>query len=171
MGVGLRIFLINDDDSLQRLAVARYDRLLRRNPEERLPQYADKRVRYALVAYEVENRKPVEILKIEYNYLSLDSEGRIDAVEEEKTRRMAVDLFPPVLPEEQPRQVIDAKHLFAKKRYDAKYRWTPSPELETAIVRAIFGKNGFFEPAYLCPRKKKEGSDVKGTDKLLFKIW
>jgi len=76
MGIGLRIFLVNDDDSLERLAVARYERLLRRDPKERLPQYAGKRVRYALVAYEVENRIPVEILKIEYNYLSLDSEGR-----------------------------------------------------------------------------------------------
>lgn len=27
---------------------------------------------------------------------------------------------------------------------DNEYRWTPSPELEAAIVRAIFGKNGFF---------------------------
>ena len=144
MGIGLRIFLVNDDDSLERLAVARYDRLLRRDPEECLPQYAGKRLRYALVAYEVENRIPVEILKIEYNYLSLDSEGRIDAGEEEKERRMAVDLFPPVLPEEQAGQVIDAKHRFAKKRYDNEYRWTPSPEVEAAIVRAIFGNNGFF---------------------------
>lgn len=55
MGIGLRIFLVNDDDSLERLAVARYERLLRRDPEECLPQYAGKRVRYALVAYEVEN--------------------------------------------------------------------------------------------------------------------
>jgi len=141
MGIGLRIFLVNDDDSLERLAVARYDRLVRCDPEECLPQYAGKRVRYALVAYEVENRKPVEILKIEYNYLSLDSEGRIDAGEEEKARRLAVDLFPPVLPQKEPRQVIDAKHLFAKKRYDNEYRWTPSPELEAAIVNAVFGKN------------------------------
>jgi hypothetical protein len=71
-------------------------------------------VRYALVAYEVENRIPVEILKIEYNYLSLDSEGRIDAGEQENERRLAVDLFPPVLPEKEHSQVIDAKHLFAK---------------------------------------------------------
>jgi hypothetical protein len=144
MGIGLRIFLVNDDDSLERLAVARYERLLRRDSEECLPQYAGKRVRYALVAYEVENRIPVEILKIEYNYLSLDSEGRIDAGEEEKERRLAVDLFPPMLPEKEPRQVIDAKHHFAKKRYDAKYRWRPSRELEAAILNAVFGKNRFF---------------------------
>ena len=44
MGIGLRIFLVNDDNSIQRLAVARYDRLLRRDPEERLPRYAGKRL-------------------------------------------------------------------------------------------------------------------------------
>ena len=39
--------------------------------------------------------------------------------------------------EEQPRQVMDAQHRFAKKRYDDKYRWTPSPELEAAIVPVL----------------------------------
>ena len=81
MGIGLRVFLVNDDDSLERLAVARYDRLLRRDPGECLRQYAGKRVRYALVAYEVENRKSLKILRMEYNYLFLDSEGRIDPAE------------------------------------------------------------------------------------------
>ena len=75
---------------------------------------------------------------------SLDCQGRIDAGEQEKERRLAVDLLPPVLPEEQAGQVIDAKHRFAKKRYDAKYRWRPSRELEAAILNAVFGKNGFF---------------------------
>ena len=141
MGIGLRIFLVSDDDSIKRLAVARYDRLLRRDPEECLPHYGGKRVRYALVTYEVVNRIPGEILKIEYNYLSLNSEGRIDAGEQEKEWRLAVDLFPPVLPKKERRQVIDARHLFAKRRYDAKYRWRPSRELEVAILNAVFGKN------------------------------
>jgi hypothetical protein len=144
MGIGLRIFLVNDDDSLERLAMARYEGLLRRDPEECLPQYAGKRVRYALVAYEVENRKPVEILRIEYSYLSLDSEGRIDAAEQEREMMLAVEVLPPVLPEQQSRQLVDAQHRFAKKRYDHKYRWIPSPELETAIVNAVLGKNQFF---------------------------
>ena len=138
MGIGLRIFLVNDDDSFERLAVAKYERLLRRDPKERLAQHAGKRVRYALVVYEVENRKPVEILRIEYSWLCLNSEGRIDAAEQERERRLAVEVLPPVLVEGQSRQVIDAQYRFAKKRYHDKYRWTPSPEIEAAIVRAIF---------------------------------
>ncbi|NVM21229.1 MAG: hypothetical protein HWN68_05565 [Desulfobacterales bacterium] len=132
---------MNDDHSIQRLPLARYERLLQRDAEERLPQYADKRVRYVEVAVELAHRKPVRILRLQYFILSFDSEGRIDTAEQERERRLAVDLLPPVLPEEQPGLVIDAQHRFAKKRYDNEYRWTPSPELEAAIVRGIFGKN------------------------------
>jgi len=48
MGISLRIFIVNDDDTLQRLPLARYDRLLERNPKESMPQYAGKRVRKPL---------------------------------------------------------------------------------------------------------------------------
>ena len=53
---------------------------------------------------------------------------------------LAVQVLSPVLPEQQSPQLVDARHRFAKKRCDHKYRWTPSPELETAIVSAVFGK-------------------------------
>jgi len=66
MGVGLRIFIVNDDNSLERLALTRYERLMRRDPDISFPQYSGKRVRYAEVAIELENRKPVEILRMEY---------------------------------------------------------------------------------------------------------
>jgi len=64
MGVGLRIFIFNDDNSLERLALKIYERLMKRDPDISFPQYSGKRVRYAEVAIEFENRKPVEILQI-----------------------------------------------------------------------------------------------------------
>jgi hypothetical protein len=76
MGIGLRIFVVHDNDSIQRLSLACYERLIRRDPEERLPQYAGKRIRYAMTVLELANRKPVEIIKIQYALLSFDSEGR-----------------------------------------------------------------------------------------------
>lgn len=87
MGVGLRIFLVNDDDSIQRLPLARYERLIRRDPKESLPQHAGKRVRYVEVALALAQRKPVGILRLQYFVLSFDSNGRIDAVEKGKERR------------------------------------------------------------------------------------
>ncbi len=139
MGVSLRVFLVLDDDSLQRLPLSHFERLVHGHPKERLSQFSCKRVRYALAAVDLVNRKPVEILMIQYAYLTFDSEGKIDAAEREKKMRLSVDMVPPVVTERESLNVADAEHRFAKKRYDSEYKWTPSPEIETAIVKAIFG--------------------------------
>ena len=96
-------------------------------------------MRYAEVAVELEQRKPVGILRMLYFIMSFDSEGRLDASEHQKETRLAMELLPPFTAGGQPSQVIEARHRFAKKRYDNEYRWTPTPEIETAIIRAIFG--------------------------------
>ena len=47
MGLGLRIFIINDDDTIRRFPFSRYERLLQGDSKERLPQYAGKKIRFA----------------------------------------------------------------------------------------------------------------------------
>jgi len=141
MSVSLRIFLVNDDDSIQRLPLSRYERLIRGDAEERLPQYAGKRVRYAEVAVELVERKPVEIIRLEHFIMYFDSEGRLDLREKKKERRLSVDMIPPLLPQWDSDQVIDAHHRFAKKSFEHQYKWTPSPTVEEAIVQAVFGKD------------------------------
>jgi len=141
MGMGLRVFLVNDDDSLQRLSLARYERLRRREPEERLPKYAGRRVRYALVILEVADRTPLEILRIQYSFLHFDCEGRIDTAEQDREGKLAMEMVPPVVTGRRGPQLVDSRHKFAQKRYQDRYKWTPSPEIEAAIVEAIFGKH------------------------------
>ncbi|NIS67602.1 MAG: hypothetical protein GTO12_01230 [Proteobacteria bacterium] len=140
MGIGLRVFLVNDDDSIQRLSLARYERL-RRDPEERLPQYAGRRVRYALVILEMADRKPLEILGIQYSFLDFDPVGRIDPADREKEARLAMEMLPPLAKKQKRPHVVDARYRFAKKRFDDEYKWAPTPEIEAAIVEAIFGKD------------------------------
>ena len=139
MGIGLRIFLVNENDTLERLAVVKFERLGQGDPEVRLPQYAYKRVRYALVVLEIENRKAVGINMIQYSYLTFDPEGRLDTTDQEQAARLALDMLPPISSEESSRQVIDASHKFAKKRYDDHYTWKPTPEIEAAIVKTVLG--------------------------------
>ena len=139
MGISIRIFVVDDDNSIKRIPLTRYERLFRYDPEERFPEYAGKRMRYAEVAVEMVQRKPIEILRMLYFIMSFDSEGRIDASEHRKETRLAMELLPPFSVDQQPSQVIDAQHRFAKKRYDNEYRWTPSTEIEAAIIKAIFG--------------------------------
>ena len=81
---------------------------------------------------------PIEVILIQYSYLSFDSEGRIDAAEMEKQASLAVDIVPPLRKERKTGQVINAHYRFAKKRYDYEYKWAPSPQIRAAIGKAIY---------------------------------
>jgi len=141
MGLAVRVFLVEDDGSLRRLPLARYERLLRGEAEGFFPQYAGKRVRYAFVVVDLVDRKPIEIRHVEYSWLSFDTEGRLDRSEQEKEVRLAMEMLPPVAGEESLQQIIDARHRFARKSYDNQYKWKPSPEIQAAIIAATLGQN------------------------------
>jgi len=38
------------------------------------------------------------------------------------------------------KRVVDVRHKFARKRYAREYLWQPSPEIEAAIWKEIFGR-------------------------------
>ena len=139
MGLGTRIFIVEEDDSLKRLSLKQYNRLIKGHPDKGLMQYAGKRIRYALIVLEMMNRKPVEILMTEYSFLTFDSKDRLDASERKKATRLVMDTLEPIVPELKSCGVIDVKHRFAKKRFDDRYIWEPTPEIEAAIWITIFG--------------------------------
>jgi hypothetical protein len=139
MGIGIRIFLVDDDDSIKRFPLTRFGRLIRRDPEERLSRYTGNRVRFVEIALEFEQRKPVGILRIQPFILSFDSEGRINKDDQEKERRLTAEVISTPLIKQEPDNVIDAQHHFARKHLDHRYRWTPTAEIEKAIMDVIFG--------------------------------
>ena len=120
--------------------MARYERLLRRDPDERLSRYAGKRVRYALIVVDLVNRKPIEVVRDEYAYLDFDEEGRFNEPELEKEEISALDMLDFFSLKQQDKRVIDARHKFARKRYFDKHRWEPTDQIVTAIAEATFGK-------------------------------
>jgi len=140
MGLSIRVFIVEDDDTIKRIPLARYERLLNRDPDERLLEYAGKRVRYALIVVDLFNRKPIEVVRDEYAYLEFDEEGRLKEPEFENEEISAFDMLDFSSVEQQDRRVIDARHKFARKRYFDKNRWDPTDEIVTAIAEAIFGK-------------------------------
>ena len=137
MGLGTRIFVVDDDDTLKRMPLKRFHRLFRRDPEEKFVEYAGKRIRYVLVVLDLKNRKPVEILKIQYSYLAFDSQGRLREDDREKAARLSLDMLKPMPSEQDSNDVINARHKFATKLFNREFRWKPSPEIETAIFNAI----------------------------------
>ena len=121
--------------------MARLDRLLHFDRRESLPQYAGKRVRCAMVFLEVAGRQVQAIRHIDYFLLRFNDKGRIDKKEWEKGMRLGMELLPPLSNEEHPKQVINASHRFAKRRYEHEFKWKPSRKVEEAIVAAVFQSN------------------------------
>ena len=140
MGLSIRVFIVEDDDTIKRLPLARYERLLNRDPDERLSRYAGKQVRYALIVADLFNRRPIDIVEDEFGFLFFDDEGRLKVSELGKEESIAFDMLAPLLSDQTNSQVIDARHKFAKKRYFDKFSWTPTDEIVVGIAEAIFRK-------------------------------
>ncbi len=102
MGIACRVFLLDDNDSLQRISMARLERLLDFNPKESLPQYSRKQVRCAMVFIQVAGRLVLSIRKVDYFLLTFDDKGRINRKEWERGMRLGMELLPYIDGEEHP---------------------------------------------------------------------
>jgi len=141
MGIGFRIFFVDEDDSLERISLARYERLYRKDSKERLPRYAGKHVRCAMIALDLEDRKPQSITWVDCSIVPFDTEGRLDFKEWEKRSQLIGYFLDLPIEEQRQDKIIDAQSLFAKKRYEREAKWSLTPEIEQAIEAAIFGPN------------------------------
>lgn len=137
MGLGTKIFIIEDDDSICPLPLKKYERLKDEKSDEKLPQYAGSRLRCAYLIVEYINRKPDAILHTNYYFIDFDSFGRIDQSERENEIRLAVNMAASI--QEEQTNVIKAEHHFARKKYKERYTWTPSQDLKNKIFSMVFG--------------------------------
>ena len=55
--------------------------------------------------------------------------------------RLIGDLLDPIFKEVSRDNIIDARNIFAKKRYDSEVKWSLTAQIEDAIEEAIFGKS------------------------------
>jgi hypothetical protein len=138
MGLGLRIFFIDNDNKIKKIPLSRFERIFARDPKELHPEYNDTRIRYAEVIVEMENRKPISILRIHYGYLLFDSKGRVDQEFLDREAQVAIGMLPPLSISRESEKVINADDKFAQKRFKHEFTWAPTKELEDAIIAKVF---------------------------------
>lgn len=80
--------------------------------------------------------------------LNEKTSSRIDTAEYEKEMRLSAEMMPPILADRSSPKIVDAKHQFAKKRFDDRFRWEPTYQIEKAIVEAIFVKGRCYPLKY-----------------------
>ena len=126
MGLGLRVFVF-DENGIRKISYARFQRLLDGHEKERLPEYAGKKIKYALTLIQTENRKPIEVLNIDLGYIYIEDDGKLN--QNEFRQKMADAMKSVSFPGKKlPLNVIDASATFAAKRYRNKHTWAPSQE-------------------------------------------
>src|SRR5258708_16149017 len=139
MGVGIRYFVVDDHDNVMTLSKQRLTDIF--GGRRGVPEWAGKTIRYLQVIVTVENRRVVKVHDVQGLQLTLDAEGRHS--EEAQTAAMqaavkAVDFGLPD-PHGHGPTLADARGVFAKRAYAAKYHWQPSRAILLASRRLLLG--------------------------------
>jgi hypothetical protein len=137
-GLGLRIFLVDENDALIKVSIARWNRLFNDHQGECFPEHAGKKLRYILAVLELHNKKPDFISHIDCAYITFDSEGKLDRNEFDKQMHLAVESAALLEPEKIHANVIMAEDRFAKKTYRHTYKWNLPDGMLDRLIRAIF---------------------------------
>lgn len=130
-----RIYILGPDDTLYRLASAIFSRMVDDPKTHRLERFAGQRVRMAEVIVEVRDRAPYAVVRLVYEMLGFDAEGRLDrATFIRRNAALAELAIDPVVP-----RIAEAEKavVYAGSRFVARGGfWHPSAALEQEILRA-----------------------------------
>jgi hypothetical protein len=134
-----RTFILGPDDTLYRLASAKFSRMVDDPESHRLERFAGQRVRMAEAIVEVRDRTPYAVVRLVYEMLGFDAEGRLDRSKFiSQNAALAELVMDRVIPRTVTKEtaVVDAGSLFVAQGG----RWQPSPSLEQEILRAALGE-------------------------------
>jgi hypothetical protein len=132
MSIGVRIMFL-DGDRIIRVSQRRFEGLVDRDLNEAMPEYAGQRIRCAMVYVQLADRKPLEVVRIDYMVLPLDPEGRVDADLQSRKMMLAGEMFGFGMTGTAER-VVDFGPYLAEKQYRAEYKWKPTENEERALV-------------------------------------
>jgi hypothetical protein len=134
-----RIFILGPDDTLYRLATAKFSRMVDDPKSTPMERFAGQRVRMAEAIVEIHDRAPYAVVRLVYEMLGFDAAGRLDRStflsQNAALAELAMDrLIPRSVTEEE-------AVVYAGSRFVAQGgRWQPSRSLEKEIRRAALGE-------------------------------
>ena len=139
MTYSTRTFILGPDDTLYRLASAKFSRMVDDPESHRVERFAGQRVRMAEAIVAVRDRAPYAVVRLVYEMLGFDAEGRLDRSTFIRQNAALAELFMDgVIPRTVTKEttVVDAGSRFVAQGG----RWQPSPSLEQEILRAALGE-------------------------------
>ena len=135
MSYSIRTYILGPDDTLYRLASAKFSRMVDDPESQRLGRFAGQRVRLAEAIVEVRDRAPCAVVRLIYEMLGFDADGRLDHAafirQNAALVELAIGRVIPRLPAEET-GVVEAGSRFVARGGS----WQPSAALEQKILRA-----------------------------------
>lgn len=138
MGLSTRIFLLDPNDDLYRLANRKFDQMLMDPASLRFPRFAGTRVRMAHLVVELRNRRPTRVAWGTFSILGFDAQGQLDANSFDRHQRSLVELTFAGLgaAPDDTAGVVDASSRFTARGG----RWAPSRSLARRLEAAALGR-------------------------------
>ncbi len=133
--VGFRVLVVGKDGVLRRFPWARYRRLYNQPASEGLPEFAGQWVRFVDLVVELEDRRPMRILRTFYVRMKMDPEGRPDPKEMDAVMRLSMESADFGVGADP--SIIEGSHHWARKKLEERFRWKPTPFEERTIRRMV----------------------------------
>ena len=138
--IGIRNYLLDDDDNIYRLSIAKLDRLISGLTGNEIARFSGKKIRKVEIVVKLVDRRPVEVIRVAYHYLHFKDDGSLDLIKYDNDARDCVeaampDLFSkvPLLPGESSKNVLFSTQKFAKRKYVSSVSWKPNSKLECKV--------------------------------------
>lgn len=129
-----RIFIVGADELLYRLASKKFSGMLADPSDHLMPSFAGQRVRMAEAVVELRDRKPERVVRLVYEILRFDEQGRLDieTFNQQNVALVDVMLASTLKNETNNTAIIDASSRFVAQGG----RWSPARSLEMRICQA-----------------------------------
>jgi len=134
--IGFRRYLLDAEDTLYRVPIAAFDRMLRDPVRHRLPRFAGQRLRSAEIAVALMNGKPIAVERSSFSILTFKKNGTLVSPLLDSHVRARAEL---ALALGQPRRdtaVADASTRFLARGG----QWSPSPAVRRRIEQTALGR-------------------------------
>ena len=141
MNLGHRVFVV-EDDAIVRLSQKAFDTFYQRG-NGALPQYAGRTILVVVAIYELENRKPKRVIRLDTQRARVELDGSIDKEHQFEGLRLAMnrlELLAPTHSEAKPEasKIVDARALFDDRRWKQLHPELSGPALKK-ILSDLFG--------------------------------
>lgn len=131
MGIRVKYFIVDANDNLKNISKTKMNKLINQDQNTNFFEFAGKRMRYVTVVFEYKNREPISIESIKGCFLKLDKDGKLDVVEFDKQKQIALEML----------SITNKNIISAEERYKRTYTWEITPQIEEQIYNKIFKIN------------------------------